>query len=384
MHILFLPIAYPNTYNHTSGVFFHEQAQALAVNGHKVGVLALVGIPFGSMFRTFKISLGLFRYADRVDVWRYQYLSIPKIGVINNLIRVHIGKRIFKNYLKQNGLPDIIHVHVSLAGSLAVWIKQKYNIPYVVTEHSSLFLGKDKMSWWRKMIVNRVYAGSSANVSVSEKLKNEMLIQYGVRSTVIPNAVDVNYFDIQKRPVEKNKGFAFLNIANFNSNKNQAMLIRAFKKAFEGDNSYKLIVAGGGSEKRSLQSLVNELNLSGQVTLLDMMSREEVKALMYASDCFVLSSYKETFGVVLVEAMSSGLPVISTKSGGPESIITEDKLGILCDVTVESIASAMKQVVTKKYDFAYIRAQAEKRFSYNAFVEQITPLYTMVINTKNV
>ena len=82
--------------------------------------------------------------------------------------------------------------------------------------------------------------------------------------------------------------------------------------------------------------------------LLGKKNRNEVKFEMQQADCFVLSSYHETFGVVLIEAMSCGLPVLSTKSGGPESIIKSSKLGKLCDL--KDLDIEMLKIVKSNYN----------------------------------
>ncbi len=379
MHILFIPFTYPSDYNINSGIFFEEQAKALRVNGNKVNVMALVGISIRSILNKKIFKLGFESYArNGISVFMYSYLSIPKYPRLNNLIRLSIGKKIFKKYIDENGLPDLLHVHVASSGEIALWVKREYNIPYVITEHSSAFLVDSPEPLWMTKLLDRVYQNASAVISVSYNLKKNLYNKFKVESVVIPNTVDTAYFSLKTN--KKSNGYVFLNIANFTKNKNQEMLILAFKEAYKGDLSYKLIIAGGGTQKRQLKCLIDKYSLSKQVTLLDLVSREDVRNLIGISDCLLLTSYKETFGVVLIEAMSSGLPLISTRSGGPEDIIKNNRLGLLCNTNVKSIKEAIKKIPTIKFDVLYIRQNAIENYSHSVFSSSIMTLYRKVID----
>jgi len=78
---------------------------------------------------------------------------------------------------------------------------------------------------------------------------------------------------------------------------------------------------------------------------------------------YILSSQYETFYVVIIEAMSCGIPVVSTKCGGPESIVVEDTLGKLVDMDINDLSLGMLEVYNKKYDLEYIRSYVIDNFS---------------------
>ena len=95
---------------------------------------------------------------------------------------------------------------------------------------------------------------------------------------------------------------------------------------------------------------------------------------MQQANCFVLSSKVETFGVVLIEAMACGIPVISTKCGGPNKLIDAD-LGILCSLNISSLHQSMFDMIVKKIDGKLIRKKAVERYSKNSVSEKIVKLY---------
>ena len=139
----------------------------------------------------------------------------------------------------------------------------------------------------------------------------------------------------------------------------------------------KLILGGDGPEKENLLKLAQTLNVEDAVTFTGALSRENVQLFMAESACFVLSSHVETFGVVVIEALSQGIPVIATKCGGPESIIVPGD-GILVEVAnVNALAQAMNEVVenTKLYDPDSIRQRCLERFSEKAFILRVEEIY---------
>jgi glycosyltransferase involved in cell wall biosynthesis len=113
--------------------------------------------------------------------------------------------------------------------------------------------------------------------------------------------------------------------------------------------------------------------MNEQIELFGSATREEVKDLLCQSDCFVLSSKVETFGVVLIEAMSCGLPVLSTKCGGPESIITNDDLGILCNQ--EELSEKMKNISQETFSGDTIRKYVVDSFSNSSLSQQLKIIY---------
>ena len=169
----------------------------------------------------------------------------------------------------------------------------------------------------------------------------------------------------------------FLNIGHLDKKKNQAGLIKTFSNLFNGNQKYQLKIVGQGIEFTVLQNLINELKINNQVHLLGKKSREEIKEIIHSSDCFVLSSKFETFGVVLIEAMSCGLSVLSTKSGGPESIISNDALGILCEH--DELEKGLIDITNKFFDPKMIRNYVLNNFSEKIISKKLKRIYNKLV-----
>jgi len=147
-----------------------------------------------------------------------------------------------------------------------------------------------------------------------------------------------------------------------------------------GNKNVSLLILGGGPEYGSLKKEIEKLNMKKQIALYGFARREDVLRELQNSNAFVLSSKYETFGVVLIEAMSCGLPIISTKCGGPESIITDESIGLLVESdNIQELSTAMLKVYNGKYDRKYIRDYSIESFSEDAIVYELNKVYEKIL-----
>ena len=377
MHVLILPSWYPLNNEDLNGCFFREQVHALSRAGIQVGVIA-------PQFRSLRQGVKAITGSYDAEIWmdnniptyfKHGVFCFPKVPYLDLHRWVKAGLKLFERYIQEQGKPDVIHVHsLLLAGPLALEIHNKYNIPYCVTEHSSTFARGLVPNWqWDKLI--RVAKSSCACFAVSQALAS--LLEKKLSNTewkVLPNLLD-NQFAQSKSIIKKK--FQFCSVARLHENKGFDILLKAFAIVRQEKPELKLILGGDGPEKENLLKLAQTLNVEDAVTFTGALSRENVQLFMAESACFVLSSHVETFGVVVIEALSQGIPVIATKCGGPESIIVPGD-GILVEVAnVNALAQAMNEVVenTKLYDPDSIRQRCLERFSEKAFILRVEEIY---------
>ncbi len=372
MHILVLPSWYPNKNNLLSGIFFKEQSEALAKQYIKVGCIAINESSPRDILNKKEFT---FDYYDDiindVNTIGVLYPIAYRLKGLRTIVRKIIFKFLFKSYIKKYGNPDLVHLHRFVYGDLAIWIKEKYKIDYVVTEHSSGF-ERDLYNEKELAFAKKVFKNSKSNICVSNELKKLLEKKFYLKFKYIPNSIDTEYF--LPKSTQKIK-FDFMNIAFLNKNKNQYMLIEAFTKIFYDNKDVQLTIVGSGSEYDNLNSLIQKLNMQQQIKLYGAANRKEVLELLQNSDAFVLSSHYETFGVVIIEAMSCGLPVVATKCGGPESIVVNDKLGKLVDIDIENLSKGMLELYHKKYDSKYIRNYVVDNFSDDVVSSKLLQMY---------
>jgi glycosyltransferase involved in cell wall biosynthesis len=382
MHILVLPSWYVNSVNPLSGIFFKEQAEALVGENVKVGVLAVCGISIKKLSLAVKLPRlkPVFSSINGVKTAIIECPSIPKLKKVNRFIFFNLGKILFKKYIIENGVPDIIHLHSFIRGDLAIWIFDNYEIPYIVTEHSTGF-ARDEYLSQELNYAKSVFINARERIAVSEPFRKLLANKFKLKFNCIPNIVDTDFFSI--KPTGIKDTFTFINIGFLDKKKNQKMLIDAFWASFSNEEKIKLVIVGSGPELNRLREHVNELGAFNQVSLYGVADRVQVRDLLHSSDVFVLASKFETFGVVLIEAMSCGLPVISTRCGGPEDIISSDIIGELCDIEECELANSLIKVHKKHknndYNPVEIRLFAEQQFSSKVIAKKLSIIYNEVV-----
>lgn len=379
MNVVILPTAFPNFYSEISGIFVQDQAQAMSKLDINVNVIGAVPISFKDILNKRSFNFGNVKYTQNgVAVNLFLYPSLPKMKKINDFFRDRINKFLLKRHYKEQVI-DAIHVHNSTAGNAALFMYEKYKIPYIITEHSSAYVRK-LIS--QKEIINfrKIYENARCRIAVSQAFCKILQDIFTLDFVYIPNIVSEDFF-ICKQNIKKIDEFTFINVANLLKNKNQKLLIEAFAKSFK-NKKVKLQILGGGAELNNLQDLIVQLGVENQIFLFGRASRETVLSEMQKSNVFVLSSIYETFGVVLIEALASGLPVIATKCGGSESIITKQELGELVENDdVEDLSKAMYRVYDNfgQYDSVQITNHAKDNFSEKVIASKIKGVLRKVV-----
>jgi glycosyltransferase involved in cell wall biosynthesis len=376
MHILIISSGYPSQYEPLDGIFYKDQAEALTVSGHQVGIVSTIPVSVFSWLKLRKNYFGKKKSTvNGVYTLTHTYLNIPKMPTFCVKMAVKLGLPLFDEYINEKGKPTVIHLHCYEGGELAIAIQKKYGIPFYITEHSSRFL-LNSIPKRMEAIAQTVFSAAKTRIAVSNFLKETLEKKYKLPFHFVPNSVDTEVFSADEQTV-KNTVFTFLHVAGLNENKNQALLLRAFAKVISAGWNVQLQLIGDGPLKEKLVALASELGISDCVHFLGAKSRNEIPAYYKQAHAFVLSSNKETFGVVLIEAMSAGLPIVSTKSGGPESIISSANLGVLCDLSEESLYLALTHIYKNyiQFDPIKIRQHANEYFSRKAIVENLNKLY---------
>lgn len=379
MHVMFVPSWYSTPRNKVHGSFFKEQAQALAEHGVKVTVAFNEIWPLtllGKINENKGISI---QNEDGLKTYRYKnYNYLPK----NPLMFMFFNKRLEKLYKlisEREGKIDLIHAHSSLWGGIsAEYISGKYNIPLIITEHSSITYSKYLKPSYKKYVVNS-YKNASKLIAVGEGLKEELCdLTKRNEVEVIPNLVNLELFKPMK--LEKNSEFTFFSLAFLEGEKGMDTLIKSFAKKFKNINA-KLVIGGDGSQKKQLKELSNNLNISDKVEFLGALTRKEVVAQMNKCDCFVLASRHETFGVVYVEALACGKPIIGTYNGGANGIINSENGLIVPIDDEEKLSNAMLEVMKNysSYDSEIIRNNCENKYSKQNIVKNIIKAYKEVL-----
>lgn len=385
-HVLFLPSFYSDPEKPVCGVFFTDQANALRKSSVKVAVAyveprRLRSLAWGRIRENhFQVTFG---NEDGLPTLRLRGWNTLLNCRQGGLIWSFLSRRLVDAYIARFGRPDLIHAHNALwAGHVAANIQYKYGIPYVLTEHSTDF-PMNNVSKSVTPYLRRVFDGAGSVVCVSDGLA-ESVRPFCTRKEIeiVPNVVHSDYFDL---PVARASvsPFVFLSIAHLVERKGGHILIEAFADAFKNNDNVRLEIGGDGPQRPVLEQRCRELKIEHKVTFLGALSREQVRAAMWRAHAFVLASFFETFGVVFIEAMSTGLPVIGTICGGPEYIITPETGLLVQPGDSVALGGALQSVVANThYDPDRIRKDAVLRFSEQSFSRSIKKIYKRILESR--
>ena len=350
MHILEIP----SFFTPYGGEFCLEQAKALKALGHEVRILSCVQLGATIGLRDY-LLLPYRRYEhQRDDIIIYQSFQrgLPKL-VHHNVMRwIGIVRSMFADYVRKYGKPDILHAHCAKwAGYTAMLISKEYGVPYVITEHLPLMILKDEFgnppsTAWQIPLLKQAYEQAAMVLPVSEELVEEIACYYGkeYRWQFLSNVIDTDFFHYQSRPSRKGRPFRFCCVADYFYRKGYDVLIPAFEQLRGSGANVELKIAGRGTDTAKFRTLLSEGMIS-----YGLISKAAVRDLLYESDALVLASRSEVQPLVLLEAMATGIPVISTDCI-PQNLRIESGCTIVPIDDVEALAVAMQQVMTRTYD----------------------------------
>lgn len=238
-------------------------------------------------------------------------------------------------FIQQNDF-SVIHSHGAKSNFLINSIRKKMNVPWFVTVHSdpSLdFLHQPKMiNKFFTMLNKRALRNADHLFAVSEKFKT-MLMEMGVQEpkiTPVFNGIEFaesipNYDKAQIRLEEDTAetDFVFAIVARLHPVKGHDVLLNAFSRL--NTDNWKLWVIGDGTLRKTLEAQAKDLGIHDNVNFKG--SRGDVNQLLYAADVSLLTSYSESFPLVLLESADMGTPVIATDVGGVSALVDSGKTG---------------------------------------------------------
>lgn len=386
LHILQLP----SYFIPMGGEFCFDQSIALQKKGVKVSIVANVIIPFQSVFDLNQFPMHDFLSIEMgIPVFRHFQRNIPKNITINLQRWIKKTYRMVETYIEKNGKPDIIHAHSwQLAGYVCSLIKAKYQIPYVITEHSgTLNPMSNQISTllsdpWKADKMKKAYLDADAIIGVSQNVIDgiQAIIGSSVSTFVISNLIDINFFTIPKqRP--KHHEFIF---AAANSNlpeKAYDILFKAFDIVCSKNRQVRLRIAGNNFQTRKAQKMLAGCSCCNQIELLGWKNAQGIRDLLWDADAFVVSSRVESQSIAVLEAMSTGLPIVGT-AVIPKAMLNSS-VGYRVPINDPNLlATAMFDMITSAHTFdsEKIRSQAVALAHPEKVATQILDVYWQILN----
>lgn len=386
MKVLLLPSWYTDENNPLRGIFFKEQAEALQKSGVEVIVLSITLNDIRSYFKQNTKNKLKVSVENGVKVYRYNTFNyFPKMQKLYFKYYSKLIEDLTKLIIKNEGDIDIVHIHSALDAGISYGLS-KVNLPYVITEHSSKY-ARDLLNPTQKKYLNKAFDKAKVAICVGEGLKESVSKYCDINKIeIIPNLVKMpEVKDIKEENRLDNEKIRLFSLGFLTYNKGMDLIIEAYNLGKDKLKNVEIYIGGSGSEFNSLKNLISKYELEDNIVLLGELNREEVAKNMKACDAFILTSRHETFGIVFIEAMYYGKPVIASKTGGIETFIDE-KCGILVESgNINEIKDAMINMKENyyKYDNNFIKDFCENNFSEEVIANRLINIYRKVIN-KNV
>jgi len=347
-----------------------DLAKKLSERGHKVAVIT--------------------RKKRRINK-HYEVYEIDKL----NYLRIFSGirtnfpiRRILKNFE-----PDIVHSHHAFTPIplFALRAAKNLNLPTILTNHSAYFYEYNyilKTLGYIGFPFKTFIEKSDAIISVS-KISANFIQQFAPRKRIliIPNGVDVNHF----RPIHKkddDSEFVILFVSRIVRRKGLHLLVESLRYLKKDIPNIKLVIVGEGTFEEYIRRRVYDLDLKKNVKFMGKIKDKELPAVYNNADLFVLPSlYGESFGIVVLEAMASGVPVIVSNIGGLKEIVNNLVDGILLEKNdpkeiYEKIMILYKNPDLRRYLSKNARRKVEEKYDWNKIICNIEKIYIEILEEK--
>ena len=390
MNIVIIPAFFQTKSRKTLGSFFLEQARALQQKGHKVTILYCDTYSIKCVKDWFAYSEEKSEIIEGIQIYRNRCFCPLKHGIEGHREAFANGiQKLYDQYMKGNK-PDIIHAHCCVwAGYAAMKLSGQIGVPYVVTEHATLFqLHRDEISAGNNAIIQQVYQKAARVICVSRAFAR-LIESYRTDIDVVGNVVNCDIFIPPKVSIKHNE-IRFLTVCYMEEEaqlykKGMDILIQSWTEVVKENTNVKLVIGGGGKAAQKVVDWTKEYHVTDSVEFLGTLNREQVVEQMQMCDCFVLPSRYETFGVVYIEAMACGKPVIAVANGGPDDFV-KDFNGMLIKPDVEELTGAINKMIKrlKVYDYyneEEISSYIKNLFSYDSIAGKLLEVYKSILTS---
>lgn len=369
MKILFLTPWYPDENNSFHGIFVRDQAVA-AKQQHEVWLISSK-IDY-SKFGIFSSEV---KESEFHGVKEFR-IKIKKSLPIFNQLNFFLLTVWHTWQLTSSFNPDIIHGNIGYPGGFWAWCTGKIlNKPFIVTEHTRIYNNfRTKIHRWLSIFSLK---RASAIVSVSPWHANEIAALLSIQPVVIPNIVRFENFENIKPSLPSQRvQFGFLGSMNTDV-KGLDLLLKAVSSI---QQDFTLHVGGDGVLLEGYRAMAREFGITEKCIFYGRLTPEQVPSFMSRLHFFVSASRSETFGISIVEAMAAGLPVVATKSGGPQEFVCQENGILVLKESAEELRSGIERMLDqyKTYSPEAIRKFVKDRYSANAFLSRICNVYNSV------
>lgn len=336
-----------------------------------------------------KAHLGRNKLPESVTTVDYKYSNI-----LNKFDRLFFKRKINKQKkdIEENVinkmLPEVIHAHTVFSdGGTAYLLNKKYGIKYILNVRNTDINYYYKYAIHLRPFTYKVLLNADSIVFISHAYKKRMhsllpsriLEEVEKKCYVIPNGIE-NYWHenaISNNSVKMFSEVTLLFIGLINKNKNLKTIIYACKELNKRGIKVSLNVIGNGPLEVRVKKMCERLNIRECITFHGYISdRDTISAIMDESDIFVMPSFKETFGLVYVEAISRGLPIVYTQEQGIDGFFHDGEVGYAIEPeSIEMLCNTITKIMGNYKQLSNQAVIKSKEFNWDYLTEKIRKLY---------
>ena len=381
LHVLVIATWYPHGGDTLIGIYHKQFCKALAEAGVKVNMLHVDAKPI-SFAPRYPFAQKAFTIKEEGYDTHFRLMLNRRrfSGKWQQNAYVKTLRKLYKTYEAEHGKPDILHAQVMIpAGHAACVLGKELGIPVVITEHASYF--QRFFTGWHIPYMNYVAEHAAKITCVGKHMVDHLEKERNIPAQVLPNIVDLSMFD-RPREEKTDSTLRFVTVCALRHGKNIRKGLQAFAKLrAEGKlTDFHYTVVGDGYLLEGYKENAKELGLTDCVNFVGQKTHEEIARILTQSDIMLVTSNTETFCIPAIEAAAAGVPVVSTKCGGPEGFLTPDAAE-LCEVDdADSMADAIYRMVQRlpELEDEKVRAVA-KPFDAAAVAAQAISYYKEVL-----
>ena len=385
MNILILPSWYPNKLSPFDGDFIQRHVKAISAYC-KPYVIYVIKDEKGTATKDKATEVNMANGFTEVIT----YYKAVKTGI--NWVDRFLSQRRYEKayqdainkYISINGLPKVVHVHIAMkAGLIALWIKNKWKVPYVVTEQWAGYLPEadnrlEQKSFVFQRLFEKIFKNAAAVTVVSDHLGKGIQKHFPfVKYVVVSNVVNTDiFFPVVK---EKEEVTRFIHVSNMNYQKNAEAILEALNIVKKQNSHFQLDLYG--TPNQQLQELIEKLELQNNIFFKGEVAHPILVKALQQADAMIFYSRFETFGCVIIEANACGIPVIASDIQVFHELIKENENGLFVQGdNSEELAKKLLKFMARELPFEKSRVAATAtKYSYDRVGKQFVDLYDQLM-----
>lgn len=388
MNILHITGEYPPYILGGLGTYVGDVAQKLYERGHTVNILVLQGD---------RATYNQVEEPKNTITVTRKKISLEQFSHLSNstLLAADIIKKFDLNHFINNP-PDIIHVHDWYGALWGAALKHHASIPLVVTSHlptraGFTYTGHSINIKLKMQLESLAFRSADIIVAPSVNVAETLEHEYNINRqaiTVLSNGVDTDFFCPSQKQTQYQKKIHLVSAARLTEQKGMMYLMDIMHLLVASKLPVNLSIAGTGPLLDDLRRESKRLHIQNHVKFMGFLNKTHLRELYQDASLFINTSIYEPFGLVVLESMATGLPVISFNQGGIREIIHTGVDGILVPPTdTISMAKIITHYLQNRNELLQMRAVARKiatRYDWRHIVKKLESVYQKTITNRHI